>query len=180
MSHEFLNEKEKKILDLEVRRNIYDAIKKYAGCHFREIERISRLSTGSVKYHLDYLARCGLIRKEKARSKLRYFPRDFDSKNKTLLGALRQQSLRNILLFILIHEGCNHEQIVKAVELSPSTVSWHLKMLEANNILGFDKRGRKTFYRILVDKNQIIKLLITYKESFLDTLVDRVVEMWDI
>ena len=48
------------------------------------------------------------------------------------------------------------------------------------HIIGFIKKGRKTFYNILIDKNEIINLLITYKGSFLDSLVDRVIEMWEI
>ncbi|KAF5420590.1 MAG: hypothetical protein C5S41_13220 [Candidatus Methanomarinus sp.] len=30
-----------------------------------------------------------------------------------------------------------------------------------------------------MEKEEIIRLLIIYKESFLDTLVDRVIEMWE-
>lgn len=180
MSPEFLDEKENKILELDSRKKIYNIIKKFAGCHFREIERISKLPTGTVKYHLDYLAKHGLVSQIKEGNNLRYFPRDFNPENKKLMSLLRQKSIRQILLFVVIHNNCNHEQIVKYFELSPSTVSWHLKKLEESNIIGFIREGRKTYYNILINKEEIIKLLITYKESFLDSLVDRVIEMWDV
>ena len=180
MPYEFLDEKEKKILELDSRKNIYNIIKKFAGCHFREAVRISRLPTGNAKYHLDYLTRHGLINQVKESNSVRYFPRDFKAENKKLMGLLRQESIREILLFILIHNNCNHEQIVKHAKLSPSTVSWHLKKLEESNVIGFMKVGRKTYYNILINKEEIIKLLITYQESFLDSLVDRVVEMWEM
>lgn len=177
---EYLDDHEKKVLELDARRKIYDVVREFAGCHFREIERRSRLSTGSVKYHLDYLTKHGLIKQAKEDNNLRYFPRDFNSENKKLMGLLRQKSIRKILLFILAHNNCNHEQIVEFAKLSPSTVSWHLKKLEKDNIIGFVKKSRKTFYNVLIDKEEIIKLLITYKESFFDTMIDRVIEMWDV
>ena len=180
MPPEFLDEKEKKILELDARKKIYHLIKKFAGCHFREIERISKLPTGNVKYHLNYLTKYGLINLVKEKNNLRYFPRDFKSENTKLMSLLRQKSISKILLFILINNNCNHEQIVKYVKLSPSTVSWHLKKLEKSNIIGFKRTGRKTYYNILINKEEIIKLLITYKESFLDSLVYRVIEIWDM
>ena len=180
MGPEYLDDREKKVLELDARKKIYDAVREFAGCHFREIERKSGLSTGSVKYHLDYLAKKELIMHEKEGNNIRYFPRDFSSKNKKLMGLLRQKSIRKILLFILSNNNCNHEQIVKFAKLSPSTVSWHLKKLMEGNIIGFAKKGRKTFYNILIDKEEIIKLLITYKESFLDSMIDGVIDMCDV
>ena len=180
MSPIVLDEKKKKILELDVRKRIYEIVKKFAGCHFREIERKSGLSTGSVSYHLHYLARQGLIKEEKEGNNLRYFPADFKSKNIKLLALLRQKSVREILLFILIHDNCGHKEMAQSVGLSPSTVSWHLKKLEENNIVGFTKNGRRTSYHILIDEEEIVNLLITYKGSFLDTMVDRVIEMWEI
>jgi len=178
MKAEFLDENEKKVLELDTRRKIYEIVKKCAGCHFRELERRTKLSTGTVKYHLTYLTKKNLIQEEKDDKNIRYFPNSFGSTNKQLLSLLRQKTVRNIMLFILTHNNCNHEQIVNSVKISPSTVSWHLKKLEDAQIVGFVKRGRKTFYNILIDKDEIINLLITYQESFLDSVVDRVIEMW--
>lgn len=178
MPAESLNEKEK-ILELDVRRKIYRLVQRHAGCHFREIERKSGLATGSVKYHLDYLARHDLIRLEKEGNNLRCYPMNFKTQNTRLMGLLRQKSVRHILLHILVNENCSHEQIVRSVVLSPSTVSWHLKKLEDTGIVKSIRKGRSKHYSIHIEKEEIINLLIIYKESFLDTLVDRVVEMWE-
>jgi predicted transcriptional regulator len=179
MAKEFLDETEKKVLELDVRKKIYDIVKKNAGCHFREIERRSNLSTGSISYHLYYLTRKGLIDERKDGNNIRYFIKGFRSENKKLIGLLRQKSVRRIIVFILTHDKCNYEQIVNFVKLSPSTVSWHIKKLEKESVIGFVKNGRKKLYNILIDKNEIINLLITYQETFFDKLVDNVIEMWD-
>ena len=179
MSYEAFYEKKKKILELDARKKVYDVVNKFAGCHFREIERKSGMSTGSVNYHLGYLTKYGLIKEEKEGNNIRYFPKEFNSENKKLLVLLRQKSIRRILIYIITNKNCNHEQIVKFVKLSPSTVSWHLKKLEDENIITFTKKGRKTHYDLLINKEEIINLLITYKESFFDSLVDNVIEMWE-
>ena len=82
MTSDFLDDNEKKVLELDSRRKIYEAVRKFAGSHFREIERKSNLPAGTVKYHLSYLAKNGLIKEEKENNNLRYFPRSFKLGNK--------------------------------------------------------------------------------------------------
>jgi predicted transcriptional regulator len=168
-----------KILELNNRKKIYTLVKKFAGCHFRDLERKSELPTATIRYHLSYLSKHNLIQGKKEGNYLRYFPTEFKQENKILLSLLRQKKVRDIILFILVNPNCNHKQIAEAVEVSPSTVSWHLKKLIDKNVVGFINDGRETFYNLLIDKSEIIKLLITYQESFLDSLVDRVIEMWE-
>ena len=179
MEDEFIDEYEKKILELDNRRLIYNIVNKHAGSHFREIERISNLSTGVVKYHLSFLSKNGLILEQKDGKNTRYFPKQITAENKRLLGLLRQETVRKIILFLLIHDNSNHEQIVKSVNVSPSTISWHIKKLTYSHIIRSDKKGRKTHYTIIFNKEEIMKILIIYQESFFDTLVDRVIEMWE-
>ena len=176
---EFLTEKEKRVLEVGLRRRIYQIVKQYAGIHFREIERKSILATGSVQYHLNYLKRQGLIKIEKEGNTVRYFPKGFKTENKKIMAFLRQKSIRDIILFILTHDNCNHEQIADSIKLSPSTVSWHLKKLHDSNIIGFSRKGRKTHYSVLANKDEIMNLLITYQESFFDNIVDNIVEIWE-
>ena len=48
-----------------------------------------------------------------------------------------------------------------------------------NPIIELSIEGRKAFYNI-ASKEEIIKLLITYRASFFDAMVDRVAEMWEL
>ncbi|HLD86869.1 MAG TPA: winged helix-turn-helix transcriptional regulator [Candidatus Nanoarchaeia archaeon] len=177
---EFFDEKDREILELDTRKRVYGVVEDYPGSHFREIERISGLSVGSARHHLAHLARHGLIREERDGNNLRYFPRGFNPKNKRLMGILRRRSMRRILLCLASKGSCNHQQIVGFVRLSPSTISWHLKKLEQEGIIISKKIGRNTAYSLLAKKGDIVHLLITYRESFLDSIVDNVVEMWDV
>jgi len=110
MSVEFLDDREKKVLELEARKRLYQIVRDFAGCHFREIERISALPTGTVKYHLDYLSKFGLIKPVKKDNALRYFPRGLASEHKRLLSLLRQKSVRDgqisiVPLYVLLFKN---------------------------------------------------------------------------
>lgn len=171
-----------KILELNSRKTVYDLVKKHPGCHFRDLERKSKIPASSLKYHLNYLSRYGLISEQKDGIKIRYFTEEFNSQNKVLLSLLRQESIRRILLFLLADSNnqSNHESIAGFVQLSPSTISWHLRKLESKNIIKSVRKGKNNFYTLLIDKKEILGLLINYKESFLDSLVNKTIEMWDI
>ncbi len=169
-----------KILELRKRRNVYEFVKKHPGYHFRGIERKIKMPATSLKYHLNYLTRYKLIIEEKDGITFRYFTKEFTSQDKMILGLLRQESIRKILLFLTSHNKCNHESIANFINLSPSTVSWHMKKLESKHIVRSVKYGRNTFYILLIDKKEIITLFINYKESFLDSLVNKTIEMWDL
>jgi len=164
------------LLELPTRKKIYRIVEINAGCHFREIERKCRLSTGVVKYHLNYLTKHELIRQEKQGNNVRYFPRGIGEEDKKLLGFLRQKSLRKIILLLMIHKNCTHKDIVSLIKLSPSTVSWHLKHLTKEEIISSNEKT----YKLEVEKNEILNLLITYKKSLLDSLADKVIEMWGL
>ena len=171
-------EKKDKILELETRKKIYEFVRKYSGCHFRELERKSGLAHGTLTYHLHFLVKHNLLTYKKENNTSRYFPAEI-KENTALLGVLRQTALRKIILFLLAEESY-HEEIVRFLRLSPSTVSWHLKKLTNEGIISTTKLGRKTKYKLAIDKEEIIKLLITYKESFLDARVNRTIEAWEL
>ena len=179
MPADFLNENEEKVLELDTRKKIFETARKFAGSHFREIERKTNLPSGTVKYHLSYLVKHGLLKESRDGNITRYFPKEFGTENKILLSLLRQQKVREILLFILTHKGCSHSQIVASCGVSPSTITWHIKKLEKCKVVSIRKEGRHTYYSLAVDNEEIKKLLISYQESFLDSLVDRIIEMWE-
>jgi predicted transcriptional regulator len=166
------------ILELESRRKVYEAVRQNAGGHMREIQRASGMSFGMVSYHLSFLERHNLIKEERDGNYVRYYPITIDINDEKLLGLLRQRSVRTILLFIVTHEGCSHQEISSGVNLSPSTTTWHLKKLIDNRIVVSDKKNKCKAYSLGVPKERIINILITYRESFLDNLVDGLLELW--
>jgi predicted transcriptional regulator len=166
-------------LELEIRRNLYSLICKSPGLHFREIQRRTKIATGQLTYHLDYLRKVDLVETSKDGEYLRYYAHaQISEEEKKILAILYQKSVRHILLHLLEHERCNHEYLVDSLDISPSTISWHLKKLVNTGIVNREVQGRKSFYSL---KNpELVKIvLIKYKENLLDKLVDRFIEMWE-
>jgi predicted transcriptional regulator len=175
-----LNGKGDKILELENRRKIFEIVKVNAGCHFREIERKSKIPHGTLKYHLNFLVKYKLIRQSKDGGNIRYFPIELHVEDMRLLGLLRQKSIRRIILILLSEKKCEHNEIVNFVKLSSSTVNWHMNHLVREKIVDKNSNGKTVSYKLSGNENEIVKLIISYQDSFLDSLVNKVVEMWDV
>jgi predicted transcriptional regulator len=167
-------------LELDARKEIYECIKKSPGLHFREIQRRTKIPTGSLEYHLHFLHKHGLLRTEKRGGFLLYYPTDqaFGEEEKSLLNLLRQEKIRHILIYIMDHKISSASDIAAELKISPSNLSWYLNLLLQKNIISVKKRGRFRFYSIK-NKEKIITCLITYKSSFLDKIVDSFIETWE-
>lgn len=167
-------------LALSAREKIYRTITKNPGLHFREVQRRTGLATGSLQYHLDFLAKRNLVKIVRQGKFVRYYNiRDGKlGDDETLMNLLRQESLRKIALFLLTRKSATNFSIASAVGLSPSTISWHLTKLVSNNIVGVRKRLRKKYFYLL-DPVKVKGILRGYQKSFLDGLVDHFVEIWD-
>jgi len=163
----------------QTEKNIFRVVVKFAGSHFREIERQVGLSTGLVKYHLNYLTKYSIIRQEKKENHVRYFPIGFPVEDLSLMSALRSKSARSILIHIYSNKNISHKDITRVIALSPSTVSWHLHKLIKNSMVVSTVNKNSTTYRLAIENQKLMKLLITYKESFFDSLVNKTVETWE-
>lgn len=166
-------------LQLEARKKIYECIVASPGLHFREIQRRLGMATGSLDYHLHRLHRSSLIRTEKDRKYLRYYPltKNWDEEEKAILSLLRQKNLRHILVYLLEKKRGTPRNMALQLGISTSTLSWYLKNLSQQGVIDYAKKGRQRFYRVS-DPEKIVKYLIVHKASFFDELVDRFIETW--
>ncbi len=165
-------------LKLDIRKKIYNTIKRNPGLHFREIQRRVGIATGALQYHLDYLTKKHLVKTERETKFLRYYLVRQDFEDTSLMALLRQDSMRKIIVFLMQKRFANNQTISKQVNLSPSTTSWHLEKLVESGVIEKNRRGRKTYFK-LTDKDKIAELLVGYKRSFLDEAVNNFVEIWE-
>lgn len=166
--------------ELETRKRVYDQIRKSPGIHFRELERRLELVVGNLQYHIHYLEKKNLIRAQTDGDYVRYFARDMSLNeiDRKILSLLRRAGCRHILIQLLNNPDLNNKQLSQALDLSTSTISWNLNLLIKAGIIERKKIGRESNFTI-VDPSAVCKLLICYRESFLDTLVDGFIEMWE-
>ena len=163
---------------LSPRDKIYSIIVKNPGLHFREIQRRVDIATGALQYHLDYLKKKNLVKEEKSGKFVRFYTTGEQVVDVKLMNLLRQDQVRNILLFLLNKRRANIKVISNSLEMSKSTAQFHLKKLVEDQIILETKEKNNTFYKI-IKKEPIIEHLVVYKKSFLDELVERFASIWE-
>jgi DNA-binding transcriptional ArsR family regulator len=107
----------------------------------------------------------------------RYYTKPLDPEDKRVLSALRQKRMREIVLVVLENGKAKYQLLAERLKLSHSTLSSYLKYLVNRNLLVMEKIGYENLYTIR-DEDRVAKVLIAYKPSFLDKLVDRALDTW--
>jgi predicted transcriptional regulator len=166
------------VITLENRKTIYTYIRDNPGQHLREISRSLNIQLGTLRYHLLYLEKKGVILGEKEKNLKVYFVAgELSSRDKNLAPLLQQKRFRDIILVVIINPRLTHLEISTKLSINPSTLSKYLNILEARGILHHDKIGTEKRYYVL-DEKMVTELLLTYKKSFWDSFVDNVLEIY--
>jgi len=167
------------VLALENRRNIYQLVSKFPGMYLREIEKELGLSIGVLEYHLNYLVKKDILTVEREGHRKRYFVgEDISYGDKTTIGLLRQETPRRIVVFLMLNPDTSFQDVLAQFSISKSTLSFHMKKLTEGDIVVTEKKGRETYYSVR-DVDDTARVILTYKASFLDSVVDRFAEIWD-
>lgn len=168
-------------LEIDTRKRIFETIRRSPGIHMRELERHLGLGLGNLQYHLHYLEKRDLIIQMKDEQFVRYFVKnkEMDDDDRKVMSFLRKGACRHILMCLMEEPGMNNKDISSTVVLSPSTVSWHLNKLVATGIVKKTVNGRESNFEV-VDTENIAGLMIAYKSSFFDKLLDNFIEMWEL
>ena len=165
------------VLELETRRRIFDLVQKNPGLHLSRIAEILGMRTSLVEYHLLYLEKNELILSTKESGYSRYFSKgSIGVDDKKIIAVLRQDVPLKIVLFLLKSSRSQHKEILENVDVSPSTLSYHLKKLQNNGIISVQTFGEERGY-FITDREGILRLLIKYKpynliDSFKDIWID--------
>ncbi len=163
------------ILELETRQNIYNLLTKNPGLHLSKIAKILQLRVSLVEYHLRYLEKHRLVQSDKHTGYKRYFIHgEAGSIQKKKFSILRQKNLLKIALLLLNQGHANHKEILKHLDISPATLSYHLKRLVKNNILYVDRQGTTNTYSIK-SSEELVLWLIKYKPY---NLLDGFTDIW--
>jgi predicted transcriptional regulator len=165
------------ILENENRRKIYDVIEENPGIHLRELQRVLDTPLTTLEYHLSYLVRRKIIYSENDLHFKRYYAKPLEKEDKKVIVALRQKRLREIVLLVLSEEKVKYQFLCEYLNLPNSTLSFYLKYLVDNGILAKEKVGYETLYTVK-DEDRVAKVLIAYRSSFLDKLVDKSLNTW--
>ena len=172
-------EREDAVLDLGSRRRIFGFIEKNPGLHLRALQRALEIPLGTLEYHLYQLERSGLVVvRDDGRYKA-FFPKggDLDRRDKDVLYYIRQEVPRKICMELLMAPGMGHGELTSKLPVSASTCSFHLKKLVGAGLVHEERVGRGKRFHV-ADPDRVAGMLVRYRRSFLDDLVDRFARTW--
>ena len=162
--------------------SVQDKIVKYVneipGIRYRELLRITGISNGVLSYHLNLLDNSGKIRVNRVNNRVtRYFSYDVSPHETYVIGLLRQETSRKIIMYVLEKGTCGFNDIIIHTKKVPSTISWHLARLKAANIVKVRKQYEFNYYEIGMDRLILENLLSKYKSSFTEKIVNDYIDM---
>jgi len=151
-------------------------IEQTPGIRYRELLRLTGFVNGVLTYHLAALEKANMIKVDRQSRVTRYYPVNISDNHSSILKVIRQEPIREILVFILEHEMCTFQEIVKQTGKAPSTVSTHLKRLKEANIVSVRRGEHLQLYQV-VKGELVTEVFSKYIPRFVDKVVDNYTEM---
>ena len=137
------------------------------------------LSIGVLEYHLSYLEKKDILSVEREGHRKRYFVgEDVSYGDKATIAILRQEIPRRIVIHLMLNPNTSFQDVLAQFKISKSTLSFHMKKLTTAELVHTEKVGRETYYKV-ADPDNTARVILTYKTSFLDDIVDRFAEIWE-
>ncbi len=164
-------------LALETRRRIYEAVRRAPGVGAREVQRAASTGWGETTYHLDRLTDAGLIHRERSGFQDHYYAAEVPLADRRLLGLTRSPSARRLLVALLDAGESTVPELTEHTTLSEGRISIHLRRLISTGVVHTGRRGRYRTFAI-VDRNRVLRLLVTYREGLADEWVEGLLQTW--
>jgi len=153
-----------------VRAKIAQAIDSNPGIHLRGLERKLDCSTTTLEYHLEFLP----VKQREIRNYRRIYPDYIPERLELPLANLNHDKRGPMIYYI--GEGRGLGELPGLLDVSRSTVSSHLKVLEEDGIVSTEKDGRKKSIELSSDAVKAVK---SYASEVLDTRVENFIDMWE-
>lgn len=142
-------------------------ISKNPGIQFREIMRATGMQNGVLSYHIGKLEKLGLVQAQRKPRQTRFFPLNISQEESKIISALRRETPRDIIEFLILNENLEFNELVKHVKKAPSTVSLYLSQLVEERIVQIQFFNKKRIYKVH-NKKLVDKLIEEYRPSMLE------------
>ncbi|HVL87607.1 MAG TPA: transcriptional regulator [Candidatus Thermoplasmatota archaeon] len=144
----------------------------------RSIQRELALAGGTLSYHLDRMVKLGLLSVRDDGHFTRYYvAHQLGRREKDVMAVLRHAVPRRVVAHLLLHPDASHGEILPHAGVGASTLSFHLRRLLEAGVVAQRRDGRENRY-LVVEPDLVASVLVRYKASFVDDVVDRFAEAW--
>lgn len=165
------------VLDHEIRRMIYNHIDAHPGVAFNVLKKVFGLKDGTLRYHLDYLKKSGIIRFGFEKGKRHYYP----NRRETLILSIKDDKIytnkltflqEQILEVIKEDPGINQKELVKILGLNRFTVKNNLNRLLDLCIIRRIPDKRNVRYEFISNDQLKFEMLMSLVTKFLKKEID--------
>jgi predicted transcriptional regulator len=161
------------------RDQILNFVMKNPGYHFRGIQRALRVPTGVLQYHLNLLIKDNEIITREINGTTCYFPNRTLKEEQFIIFSHLRNGVRNRILRVMLDgRARSPSELLKEVTVSAPTLSYHLSLMVEDGILEKILLEKGVGYRIK-DLELFRGLILAYKESFADRLIQDFISLWD-
>jgi predicted transcriptional regulator len=163
---------------VDTRATILNHITKSPGIKYRELLRSTGLTNGTLESHLKILERSNTVTVERHDGRrARYYPTCIPANETQVLGYIRNNVARQIVIFVLEHDLCTFNEILEHIKKAASTASWHLNRLSDARLISITYGQEYRLYRIANNK-LVREVLYKYEEGFRDKVANGYYEMF--
>jgi predicted transcriptional regulator len=149
------------------------AVATVPGSHLRALQRISRLSFGTLRYHLDALVDERLVAQEADRRYLRYYPFAMPRDARRIWDALRLRQTRAVVQELLHEPGLPQAGVARRLALPPASVNMYVRRLRELGLVWADGP-------LQLSRPDAVKAIMQgIRPTFLDDLTDGAVDLFD-
>lgn len=137
------------ILNNVTRAKIYSLIESQPGIHFSLIVRTLQLGKGQTSWHLSHLRRYELIRQVKSDQYLLFFSNVDLPENEMVSDhstVFKSDTRQRIFKLISNESAITQKQIKKQLQLSQSSIAYHLGILEREDLVYSIRENRIRYY----------------------------------
>jgi predicted transcriptional regulator len=134
----------------EKRQKIYDCIIATPGLTLNELEQVTGVAEGTLKYHMLKLEAKKKITSFGTGRFIRYFENNgrYDEFEKKIFTYLQNRTTRRILEILATSPEVTRKDLADKMGIAGPTVTWHTKKLSGDGIITLKRKGKRVRYAL--------------------------------
>jgi predicted transcriptional regulator len=149
------------------------------GVHFNALVRELGLAPGQAQYHLRVLRKERDVVEEHLYGKTHYYPPGYGDRERRVLGLLRRETARDVLVYLLEHRSARPTAVAEDLDIARSTLEWHLDRLVEQDLVEKRYASHDHVRLVLDDPEELARLISDVDPSLIERMADRFVRLTD-
>jgi len=131
-------------LENDTRRTVYEIVETNPGICIQDVADVADVSYSTASYHLDKLVRMDYLSRRKEGNCVLYYKNGgtFTQQEQELVPLLKNDEAMHVFQQILENPWCYRAEVAEALDVSHTTVNWHLDNLQEADLVEEHREGR--------------------------------------